>query len=115
MSDERLEQDLQGLIADGCRTEAWIVAHLAEMDARKLSLIRGHSLFEYCQTRLGLSESQAFYRISAARAARRFPVRFELLEHHHIHLTTVALISKYLTEENHLELFSAVRGKSKKS
>ena len=114
VSDERLERNLKGLIADGCRIEARIVAHLAEMDARKLSLIRGYSLFEYCQTRLGLSESQAFYRITAARAARRFPILFDLLEHHHIHLTTIALISKYLTEENHVELFEAVRGRSKR-
>jgi hypothetical protein len=114
VSDERLERNLKGLIADGCRTEARIVAHLAEMDARKLSLIRGQSLFEYCQTQLGLSDSQAFYRITAARAARRFPILFDLLERHDIHLTTITLISKYLTEENHLQLLQEVRAKSKR-
>jgi len=114
VSDERLERDLRRLIADDCRTEARIVAHLAEMDVRRLSLIRGRSLFKYCQIDLGLSDNQAFYRITAARTAREFPVVFRLLEHHHLHLTTIALISKYLTQENHLDLLRDVCGKSKR-
>jgi hypothetical protein len=45
---------------------------------------------------------------------RASPVVFELLERRELHLTTVALIAKRLTPENHLELLAEVRGKSKR-
>jgi len=114
VSNGELEKGLLDLLAAGGRTDARIVAHLAEVDARRLHLLGGRSLFEYCLVRLGLSESEAFYRICAARAGRRFPVVFELLGRRELHLTTVALIAKRLTPENHLELLAEVRGKSKR-
>ncbi len=39
---------------------------------------------------------------------------FELLERREIHLTTIALICKHLTPENHLELLREARGKTKR-
>ena len=114
ISDAQLVGDLKGLLATDSRIEARVVAHLAELDARKLHLLAGRSLWHYCQQELGLSDNQAFYRITAARAARRFPILFDLLAQRAIHLTTVALISKYLTAENHLDIFEAVRGASKR-
>ena len=114
VSDRELEAELRSLLGAGAKTEARIVAHLAEMDARRLTLIGGLSLFEYCQKRLGFSESEAWYRICAARTARRFPVVFELLERREVHLTAIALVAKHLTEENHLELLAEVRGKTKR-
>jgi hypothetical protein len=114
VSNGELERGLLDLLAAGGRTDARVVAHLAEVDARRLHLLGGRSLFEYCLMRLGLSESEAFYRICAARAGRRFPVVFELLERRELHLTTVALIAKRLTPENHVELLAEVRGKSKR-
>ena len=114
VSDTGLERELTLLLKSGSATEARIVAHLAEMDARKLSLIRGQSLFDYCQSRLGFSESEAWYRICAARAGRRFSIVFELLERREIHLTTIALIAKHLTAENHRELLAEVSGKTKR-
>jgi hypothetical protein len=41
---------------------------------------------------LGLSESEAFHRLTAARIARRFPVVFSLIECRKIHLTAVCLL-----------------------
>jgi hypothetical protein len=59
-------------------------------------------------------ESEAYYRICAARTGRAFPVVFELLERREVSLTTLALVGKYLTLENHLELLAEVRGKTKR-
>jgi hypothetical protein len=87
---------------------------LAEIDARRLTLLSGASLFEYCVKRLGLSEHQAYFRIAAARAARKFPIIFELLERRELHLTAVALLSRYLTHDNHVELLQEAKGKSKR-
>src|SRR5438128_10694673 len=59
-----------------CEREATasVIAHLAELDARRLYLGAGFSsLFTYCCDVLHLSEPAAYNRIEAARAARRFP------------------------------------------
>ncbi len=63
---------------------------------------------------LGLSEDAAHFRITAARAARRFPVILELLADGGITLTAVKLLAPHFTEDNHRELLDAVRRKSKR-
>jgi hypothetical protein len=114
VSDAALRCDLAALLANGYRTEARIVAHIAEVDARKLHTRDGSSsLFEYCVRQLGLSESEAFYRLTAARIARRFPVVFSLLERRAIHLTAVCLLRDYLTSENQHELLAEASHKTK--
>ena len=50
-----------------------LVAHLAELDTRKLHLAQGYSwLFGYCTEALHLAEHAAYNRIEAARVSRRF-------------------------------------------
>ncbi len=115
LSDGDLERDLRGLLCTSRRTEARIVAHLAELDARRLHLkAGGHSLFAYCLEHLGLSEMEAFYRITAARLARKYPVIFELLEQGRIHLTGICMVRRCLTADNHAELLELISGKSKR-
>ncbi len=104
LSDERLVASLRELLAAEGLSEARIVAHLAEVDARRIHLKGAPSLFEYCQKQLGLSDCQAYYRIAAARVAQKFPVVFELLEQRAIHLTNIAPLAKHLTTGNHFEL-----------
>jgi hypothetical protein len=114
ISDAVLQEGLKELLTRGARTEAGIVAHLAEVDARKLHLAMGSSsLFDYCLARLGLSNNEAFHRITAARLARRFPVIFELLERRDVHLTAVCLLRDHLTIENHAALLREVSHKTK--
>ena len=74
-----------------------LIALLAQMDARRLSLGEGcSSLFTYCTQVLHLSEHAAYGRIEAARAARRFPVILDLLSDGSITLTTVTLLAPHL-------------------
>jgi 5-methylcytosine-specific restriction endonuclease McrA len=114
VSDSQLRSGLAALLASGYRTEARIVAHIAEAEQRKLHLKDGcASLFEYCVKQLGLSESEAFHRLTAARIARKFPVVFSLLERRELHLTAVCLLRDYLTSENHLELLAEASHKTK--
>jgi hypothetical protein len=114
VTDDQLLDGLVNLLAAGARTEAYIVAHLAEVDARRLTLLGGSSLFEYCVRRLGLSEHEAYLRITAARTAGKFPLIFELLEQRQIHLSAVALLGRYLTRDNHVEVLHDARGKTKR-
>jgi len=97
------------------RSTSDLLALLAELDTRKLYLGQGYpSLFAYCTQALHLSEPSAYTRITAARAARRFPVIVTLLADGDVTLTTVTLLAAHLTDENHDALLAAARHKSKR-
>jgi len=114
VSDTQLRDALGELLASGSRTEARIIAHLAELETHKIHLEDGsESLYAYCIHVLRLSNSEAFYRITAARIARRFPEVFTLVEQRQLHLTAVCLLRDYLTPENHEELLRAAAHKTK--
>lgn len=114
LSDVGLRRELGELLASSCRVEARIVAHLAEVDRRKLYLKDGFSsLYKYCLRKLKLSESESFSRMTAAGIARRFPIVFTLLDQRKIHLSGLCLLSRFVTSENHRELLEAACGKTK--
>ena len=95
-------------------TTASLVAHLAELDTRRLYLGAGFSsLFTYCTAVLGLSESETYNRIEAARAARRFALVLDRLADGSLNLTTLRLIARHLTAANHEELVAAAAGRTK--
>jgi hypothetical protein len=92
-----------------------LIAHLAELEVRRLYLAEGcSSLFTYCTQVLHLSEHAAYGRIEAARMVRRFPVVMGMLEDGSVNLTTVGLLASQLTAENHGELLDMARHKSKR-
>jgi hypothetical protein len=114
LSDAELVTRLKSFVARERGATAQIVAHLAELDTRDLHLREGYaSLFVYCRDAIGLSEAEAYNRIEAARAARRFPVILGMLEEGALHLTTVRLLAPHLTAANHLEVLEWARGKRK--
>jgi hypothetical protein len=81
------------------------VAHLAEIDDRRLYLGAGYSsLFSYCTEVLHLSEAEAYNRIEAARAARKFPAILDMLGDGSLNLTTVRLLAPHLSGDNQWEL-----------
>ena len=95
LSDAVLLRDLQTMVATDRSTTAALVAHLAEVDVRKLYLPAGYpSLFTWCVAELHFSEDMAYKRIQAARAARRFPVLYDALADGRLHLTAVVARSR---------------------
>jgi len=93
---------------------AILIAHLAEVEARKLYLAAGFdSMFAYCIEVLRLSEHEAFSRIEAARAARRIPRLLDMLSEGSLNLTTLRLLAPRLTEQNREELLAEAGGKRK--
>jgi hypothetical protein len=101
LSDAALLRDLATLITQDRVTTAVLLAHIAEVDARRLYAPAGYpSMHAYCVEELRLSEDCALKRIHAARAARRFPVLFSALSEGRLHLAGVCLLAPHLTEEN---------------
>jgi hypothetical protein len=97
------------------RTTAELLVLLAELDTRKLYLGEGYaSLFTYCTQVLHLSEPAAYSRITAARAARRYPIILTRLAEGALTLTTIGLLAAHLTDDHHEALLEAARHKSKR-
>jgi hypothetical protein len=115
LSDPELVAAVATLASSERRTTVALVAHLAELDARRLYLGAGFpSMFVYCVQVLHLSEGGAYNRIEAARAARSFPVVLDLLDQGLLNLATLRLLAPHLTIENHEELLAAASEKSKR-
>jgi 5-methylcytosine-specific restriction endonuclease McrA len=114
-SDREVMVALSGLVRRDQQLCAELLAHLAEVDERRLYLAEAApSLFVYCVQRLNLSEDAAYKRIAAYRAARRFPIIFSLVAQGELHLSAINLLAPHLTDDNYRELCLAARSKSKR-
>jgi hypothetical protein len=86
LSDDELLRSLVELTRQARRVEADLVAHLAEVDERRLYARLAHSsLFAYCTEALHLSEAEAYLRIAGARASREHPALLEMLRDGRLH------------------------------
>jgi hypothetical protein len=114
LSDSVLLRDLTALVAQDRSTTADLLAHIAEVDARRLYAPAGYSsMFAYCVEELRLSEDAAGKRIQAARAARRFPALFPALVDGRLHLAAICLLAPHLTPANVGELIEAATHRRK--
>src|SRR5258706_3012328 len=116
LSDQDLLARLETLAGKEREASVELIAHLAALDSRPaLFLGQGYgSLFSYCTQALRLSEDAACNRIEAARACRRFPLILELLASGSLTLTSVRLLAKHLTEENHQSVLAKARDRSRR-
>ena len=113
LTDSQLLAAVRRLADDTREIAAALVAHLVELENRRLYLSLGFSsMFTYCTEVLRLSEQAAYNRIEAARLARRFPRVLDLLADGSLTLSTVRLLAPHVTGENCRELWAAASGKS---
>ena len=74
LSSTELDRSAEKLVVAENGNIAKLIAHIAEMSARKLALALGYkNLFDYCIRRLNLSEGAVPARIHVANVSRRFP------------------------------------------
>src|SRR6516225_6731865 len=114
LSDAQLLESLKSLCSEGRAVLARLLAHLVEVEERRLHLEAAcPSIFQFCVQRLGMSEDEACRRIHAARLARRFPDLLARIERGDLTLSTMALLADALTPSNYEELVEAAAGKTK--
>src|SRR5688572_7951046 len=115
LSDTALIAEVTRCARDERHATAQLVAHLAELDSRQLYLGAGKSsLFTYCRDVLGLSADAAYNRVEAARACRLFPRILTQLDDGSLTVTSVRLLARHLTADNHRELLAAASRRSKR-
>ena len=114
LSDDVLLRDLATAVAQERTATAEVLAHIAEVDARKLYLPAAYpSMYAYCVGELHYSEQAALKRIRAARAAKRFRTIFGAVAGGRLNLSGVVLLAPYLTEDTAEELLRLATHKSK--
>jgi 5-methylcytosine-specific restriction endonuclease McrA len=114
LSNAQLLDSLRTLCGHGRVVLARLLAHLVEVEERRLHLEAAcPSMFQFCVQRLGMSEDEACRRIHAARLARRFPDLLVRIERGELTLSTMTLLQDALTEASYEELVEAAAGKTK--
>ena len=114
MSDDDLLRRLSELLANSRNVEAELIAHMAEVDRRRLFQRHASSMFKYAVEILHLSEAEAYLRIEVARASRKHPMLLEMLADGRLHLSGIAVLSPVLTEGNRETVLSRAVHKSKR-
>jgi hypothetical protein len=99
--DEDLLRQLFQLVKQSRGVEAEVVAHIGEVELRRLYAPAAcSSMFDYCRRVLCLRENEAYLRITVARAARESPVLLEMLRDGRLHLSGIARLAPHLTRQN---------------
>ena len=110
ISDDQLLHRLLELVQQSRRVEAELVAHIGEVEARRLfAREAASSMFVYCAKMLPRSEHEAYLRIRVARAARKHPMLLEMLADGRLFLSGIALLAPRLTEANRDTVFRSGR------
>ncbi len=115
LGNEELLLGLSGLVKRGNELLADLLAHLAELDERRLYLEHGFpSLFAYCTVSLGMCESSAGRRILAARVCRKLQGAFARVACGELNLSALCAMSPHLTSENAEELAALCSRRSRR-
>ncbi len=113
--DDELLHRLGELVSCSRRVEADVVAHIGEVEERRLYAREASpSMFAYCTERLHLSEAESYRRITVARAARKHAVLLAMLRDGRLHLTGIAMLAPLLTPENRDSVLARATHRSKR-
>ena len=115
LSDDELLVRLSNVLKQSRRVESELVAHIAEVDERRLYAREAcPSMFSYGTDVLHLSEAEAYLRIAAARASRRHPALLTMLDDGRLQLSGIAVLAPHLTDTNSEELLARATHKTKR-
>ena len=115
LSDEALAARVASLAREAHESTAALLAHLGELDARRLYLGLGFgSLFAYVTQGLGFSESEAGKRIQVARLARRVPAVLDAVASGRVHLSGLCALAPHLDEDDAAGLLAEASGRSRR-
>jgi len=113
--DDELLRRLSELLKHSRRVESDLVAHIGEVDARRLyAREAASSMFTYCTEVLNLSDHEAYLRIATARASRKYPTLLAMLGDGRLHLSGIGKLAPHLTDANCEDVLARAAHKSKR-
>src|SRR5215212_8073619 len=112
LSDQDLLAHIDRLAGRARDATTELVAHLSVLVGRpSVYAAEGYgSIFSYCTHALKLSEDAACNRIETAKACRRFPVLFDHQESGAMTLSSIRLLGRHLSQENHEAAIERAKG-----
>ncbi|MDO8632394.1 MAG: hypothetical protein Q7R41_18075 [Phycisphaerales bacterium] len=110
LTNDELIRRTEELAADLRTKTCELVESLVELDRRKLYLDSGPSLFEYCVSKLKMSEAAAYRRIRAARAFQAYPPVKSLLRSGKLTLESLTLLHPFLNDADAGKLVAEASG-----
>ena len=120
-SDKELLVKTKNLIREEQKLLSVILAHLEEIERRKLYSDLGYkSLFDYCLKELNYSEQQAWRRINSMRVIKKLPELKKHVDNGSLSLSNINLASslfkdaKINSKEKQLEIFAEITNTTKK-
>jgi hypothetical protein len=115
LSNQQILADTDAIVIQDRKLTLRLLAHLHEIERRKLYLVLGYgSMFVYCTSHLKLSEPAAARRLRTARCLARFPQLGKLLETGDVNLSTVSMVAKFMTPENAGAVLERISGRSRR-
>src|SRR5262245_8529305 len=115
LTDDEVLSGLHDAVRLSRGNEASLIAHIGEVDVRRLySRYAASSMFSYCTDILHLSEAESYRRITVARAARDHPILLEMIADGRLYLTGAAKLVPILTPANRDSLLARAVHKSKR-
>ena len=113
LSDHQIISRVHRLTRRERSTTLLVLLHLNEIERRKLHLSLGHSsMFAFCTSALGYSESDAGRRIAAARCIARFPEVYSLLESGAVTIAAISRVASLLTTGNKDGILARIQGRT---
>ena len=110
---EVLHRELAQAAAQQRANKAAILAHLAEIDVRRVHLKTGYnSLEEFCLRELNVDEDEIEAYVLVARTARSFPAIFPALADGRLHLAAVVMLAPHLSTETADDLLASATHKN---
>jgi hypothetical protein len=107
LGNDELLAALSGLVRREHDLMSDLLAHLAELDERRLYLELGFSsLFAYCTEVLGFCKSAAGRRIAVARVCGKYPEAFARVARGELQLSVLSLLAQHL---NFRKRYGAIR------
>lgn len=114
LGNAELLDHLRALVMRERESMATLLAHLGEVEARRLFVPAGYSsMFDYCTGEFGWSRQTTLRRIGAARVARRFPQTFGALAEGRLHMSALLALRPYLKLGDPIELLAWAENRSK--
>ena len=91
----------------------YALAHLGEIQRRKLYEDAGFTtMFAYCVGELRYSQANAYRRLQACEASRKFPEVLTMIKDGCLTICALSMIAKHLTHENSGHILKRIEGKS---
>lgn len=114
LSDDELVAQLSACCSDMRRYKVHTLIFLAEVEAREIHLrAAASSMWDYARRVLRMSHGTAYRNVCVSRLCRKYPFLLERIEKGESHISTIAYIASFITDDNVHDIVEKTSGMSR--